>query len=339
MSRKDSKGMFAAALDQMGGNSDAVPATRNSIGSPHLRKVAAGVRELQERSELASRMLNDSERVLEIDPAKILPSQIPDRFNSAYSDDALTEMIESMRERGQIVPGMVRPFGQSGQYQIVYGRRRLAAVKLLGQKFKATVRELSDEEAVVLQGEENAGREDLTFIEKCVFAHAQEQAAFKRNVICASLNTTKSHVSEMIKIASSIPADVLEAIGPAPSTGRGKWLALAALLESDAAIQATRTWVATKITSGMSSDDRFNAVVSAVSREALDAKQALASIETRKWVSQNGRLACVTKKAKGGLLLTIAEQDATRFGDWFIGNVERLYADFLKDTPPTKHGD
>lgn len=339
MSRKDSKGMFAAALDQMGENSSAVPVARSTIGSPHLRKVAAGVRELQERSELASRMLNDSERVLEFDPALILASQIPDRFNSAYSDDALADIIESMRERGQIVPGMVRPVGQSGQYQIVYGRRRLAAAKLLGHKFKAIVRELNDEQAVILQGEENAGREDLSFIEKCVFALAQERAAFKRNVICASLNTTKSHISEMIKIASIIPADILELIGPAQLTGRGKWLSMAELLESEACIEIARETCRKASVSELSSDNRFSAVVSEIARQTSPAKSSTVSADTKRWMSKNGRLAFAAKKVKGGLVLTAVQPDATKFGDWFIENMDRLYADFLNAAPPLKHGD
>ena len=162
---------------------------------------------MQERSDLADKLLKDGEQIVELDPDKILPSSIPDRFDSAYDAEAIAEIVDSMRERGQIVPGLVRPVADGGtSFQIVYGRRRLAAAKILGVKFRATIRRLTDEQAVIFQGEENAAREDLSYIEKCSFAFAQEQAGYRRETICASLATGKSHISEMIKIGSSIPS-------------------------------------------------------------------------------------------------------------------------------------
>jgi len=71
------------------------------------------------------------------------------------------------------------------------------------------------------------GAVDLSFIEKCVFALAQEEAGYRRDTICASLSTKKSHLSEMLKIASAIPRAILFAIGPAPEVGRRRWLAFA----------------------------------------------------------------------------------------------------------------
>lgn len=114
--------------------------------------------------------------------------------------------------------------GASKPFQIVFGRRRPAAAKHLGIKFKAIARDLSDEDAVVLQGEENSNRNDLSFIERCLFAHSQEMAGFTRQVICKSLNTGKSHVSEMIRLANALPREILQEIGAAPDVGRRRWI-------------------------------------------------------------------------------------------------------------------
>ena len=145
MSRKDSKSMFANVLGQLG-NDISQPTGHSKSSSPHLLKVAAGVRHIQERSDLADRLLKDAEHIVELDPATIEPSSIVDRYDPAYEEIAIGEIAQSMRERGQIVPGLVRPIpGKAGRFQIVYGRRRLAAANQLGIKFKAAIRELTDE--------------------------------------------------------------------------------------------------------------------------------------------------------------------------------------------------
>jgi ParB family transcriptional regulator, chromosome partitioning protein len=339
MSRRDSKGIFATALGQIGENNEIPMPAKQGGGSPHLRRVAAGVRELQERSELANRLLNDSERIVDFDTGLILPSPIPDRFNSAYSDEALTQIAESMRERGQIVPGMVRPIGSSGKFQIVYGRRRLAVAKLLGLKFKAVIRELTDEQAVILQGEENAERADLSFIEKCVFALAQEKAGFRRDVICASLTTTKSHISEMIKIASAIPPDVLESIGPAPTIGRGRWLEFAECIERDDALLRVREICTRKSALDLKSEERFNLAFKAFGGGKPTTKSPPTRAHSRAWSSSNGRLTFTAKTAAKGLTFNLANHDAEKFGDWFLENADRLYADFLNTDPESNHGD
>ncbi|MCM2292685.1 plasmid partitioning protein RepB [Allorhizobium sp. BGMRC 0089] len=224
MSRKDSRGMFANVLGQMQQSEQAAHAPAQSQ-SPHLKKVADGIRQMKERGDILDRLLKEGDRIVELDPAIIAPSAIRDRFDSGYDDAALDEIRQSMRAQGQIVPGLVRPVeGGSMPFQIVYGRRRLAVARELGLAFRAIVKELSDEQAIIYQGEENTNRDDLTFIEKCSFAAAQEQAGFRRDVICASLSTGKSHVSEMIRIAASVPAEILHLIGRSPQTGRRRWI-------------------------------------------------------------------------------------------------------------------
>ncbi|GGA94717.1 plasmid partitioning protein RepB [Brucella endophytica] len=223
MSRKDSKGLFANVLGQLEHSADKGEVQRST--SPHLLKVAAGVRQIQERSELAEKLLKDGGQIIEIEPNEVLASAIPDRFSSAYDESNLADLIQSMREHGQSTPGLVRPMlGASTRFQVVFGRRRLAVAKLLGIKFKAIVRELSDEDAVIFQGEENSNRNDLSYIERSLFAHSQEMAGYSRDVICKSLRTGKSHISEMIRLAAAIPRDILLKIGPAPEIGRRKWI-------------------------------------------------------------------------------------------------------------------
>ncbi len=79
--------------------------------------------------------------------------------------DGLDELVSSIREHGQKVPVLVRRT-QDGALEIVYGRRRLLACRQLGQKVRATVMEMTDEEALIAQGVENNARQDPSFIER-----------------------------------------------------------------------------------------------------------------------------------------------------------------------------
>ncbi len=233
MSRKDSKGMFANVLGKLGegaaesapsttaGTQAAAPSAPKPLTSPHLMKVAAGVRQIQERGELIDKLLKEGGQVVELGPGSGPAVRARRPFRRAYDDTAISELVISMADRGQIVPGLVRPVpgegGEPQRYQIVYGRRRLAAAKKLGLKFKAVVRELTDEQAVIYQGEENTARNDLTYIEKCAFALTMEKAGYSRNTIAASLSTGKSHISEMIRLANTLPTS-----WSAPSAPRRK---------------------------------------------------------------------------------------------------------------------
>ncbi|MBK3745709.1 plasmid partitioning protein RepB [Paraburkholderia aspalathi] len=334
MSRKDSKGMFAAVLGKLD-EEKAMEASAPRSTSPHLMKVAAGVRHMQERSELADRLLKSGEQIVEFDPDSILPSSIPDRFDQSYDLTAIAEIIESMRERGQIVPGLVRPLtGQDGKFQIVYGRRRLAAAKQLGLKFKAAIRELSDEEAVIFQGEENTAREDLSFIEKCLFALAQEQAGYKRETICASLSTGKSHVSEMIKIGSSMPAQLLLSIGKAPGIGRGRWEEFSKRYLLGGATQEVESITAFANFAAASSDDRFTMLLTALPLEEIEhsgqPKMAQKSPVSRSWMPADKSVNVSMKKTLKRATISLEAVDGPRFAEFITDNLENLYEAFRR---------
>ncbi len=346
MSRKDSKGMFAAVLGKLDEDTKAEREIPRS-SSPHLMKVAAGVRQMQERSELAERLLKEGAAVIEINPDDILPSSISDRFDSAYDNEAIAEIAQSMLERGQIVPGLVRPVaGRSDQYQIVYGRRRLAAAKQLGIKFKAAIRELSDEEAVIFQGEENTAREDLSFIEKCLFAHAQEQAGFKRDTICASLSTGKSHISEMIRIGSTIDHAVLHAIGKAPGIGRGRWdeFSKACQLEPrEKSQQILLRAIQDADFSTLSSDDRFLKLLSLLpvlekpQKAPVKGKKNLSP--PRQWRAIDRTVSFSMRKTEKKAVISMEAENGPEFAEFIADQLDELYAVFCDQSAQTGRKD
>jgi ParB family chromosome partitioning protein len=330
MSRKDSRGMFANVLGPLDEPASSSPAAR--ITSPHLLKVAAGVRQIQEKGETLDRILKDGEHIVEIEPEDIAPSTITDRFDGAYQAAAIEELTASMRERGQIVPGLVRPVrGGDKPYQIVFGRRRLAAAKFLGVKFKAVLRDLTDDEAIVFQGEENANRNDLSFVEKCAFALSQDQAGYRREVICAALATGKSHISEMLQIAAVLPREVLYSIGAAPDIGRRRWVSFADdyAAHTDAAeIVST----ALKRVSDADSNQRFHAAQAALRA----AHKAPLILSRNHEVHAGGFLLATVSYPNSGARLSFTKAVPAEFVDFLTDRMEALHSEFMQTRNPMK---
>jgi ParB family chromosome partitioning protein len=334
MSRKDSRGMFANVLGQLDQPTTTPPQTKTT--SPHLLKVAAGVRQIQEKSEVLDRLLKDGDHIVDVDPDDVAPSTIPDRFDGAYDDSAIEDIALSIRERGQIVPGLIRPFkGGPKPYQIVFGRRRLAAAKKLGLKFRAIVRELSDEEAIVFQGEENANRSDLSFIEKCAFALSQEQAGYKRDVISASLATGKSHISEMLRIASAMPRPTMLTIGSAPDIGRRRWIEFVdVFLARPDAAECVQDALS-EIRRG-SETDRF-AVALAALKTAM-AKPAAVEATATAEIRANGFLLATVSYPKSGPRISFTKAVPTSFVDFLNDRMETLHGEFMQSVDNKSKG-
>lgn len=111
-----------------------------------------------ERAEEIERRLAEGQAVIDLDPKVIDPSFMQDRMPGDIDG-----LLASIKEQGQQVPILVRPHPQtSGRYEVAFGHRRLRAVTELGLAVKAVVRDLTDEQLVVAQGQENNERQDLS---------------------------------------------------------------------------------------------------------------------------------------------------------------------------------
>ena len=92
-------------------------------------------------------------------------------------DAAMDELVESIRTYGILSPLLARPKGEG--YELVSGhRRRLAAQKLGLPSVPVLVREMTDDEAVILMVDSNLQRENLLPSEKA-FAYKMKLEAMK----------------------------------------------------------------------------------------------------------------------------------------------------------------
>jgi ParB family chromosome partitioning protein len=191
---------------------------------------------------------------------------------------------------------------------------------------RAIVRELTDEEMVVAQGQENHARKDLSYIEKSQFARRLENRQFSRATIMAALSIYKSDLSNMLSVAHTIPEELIEAIGPAPNTGRRGWIELADLLKTTKQIDIARKAVAAPLTQAQESDERFRAVLT-----ALKPAPAKAKTEVLK-DGEGGKIGKVSTSAHR-LVVTVDRKQAPDFAEYLAGKLPELFAEFAKQAP------
>lgn len=122
----------------------------------------------------ASRQQEQIQRLAlsELHPFKDHPFRVLD-------DDRMMETVESVKEYGVLVPIIARPMPDGG-YEIVSGHRRKRACELAGlNEIPAIVRDLDDDEAVIIMVDSNLQRENILPSERAK-AYQMKMEAMRR---------------------------------------------------------------------------------------------------------------------------------------------------------------
>ncbi|WP_085033003.1 plasmid partitioning protein RepB [Ensifer aridi] len=266
------------------------------------------------RAEEIERRLAEGQAVVELEASSIEPSFVQDRMQGDIAG-----LVASIREQGQQVPILVRPHpDQPGRYQVAFGHRRLRAVSDLGLPIKAVVRELTDEQLVVAQGQENNEREDLTFIEKARFAHRLNKQ-FSREIVIAAMSIDKSNLSKMLLLVDALPSELIDAIGAAPGVGRPSWQQLAELFEEAASPADALEFATSKEVQILPSADRFKAVLG-----HLKPRRIARGLPDVMSTPDGDRLAQVTQ-SKSKLEITIDRKATPDFAAFVLEHLPALY--------------
>ncbi|WP_306152063.1 plasmid partitioning protein RepB [Roseovarius sp. MMSF_3281] len=267
-----------------------------------------------------------SRSVIEIDPNQIEAGGLDDRLDDVESDHRA--LVASIRESGQQVPVLVRPHPtEDDRYQVVYGRRRVLALRDIGKPVKALVRDLDDRELILAQGQENSARKDLSFIEKANFAKQMRDLKYDRKTICAALHVDKTVISRMLSVIDRIPIEVIEAIGAAPSVGRDRWLALAERLEeSDTPVDEAVALVNLSDTAD-NSDKRFEGLMKALTLPRRRATEATAhpKPEKRKLKTAEGNPLGHATFKENATVLTLPHKASNGFETWLIEHLAEIH--------------
>ena len=292
-----------------------------TAGTPTPSSMIASNRPLR-----AARDAVDSHKVWDLEPFQIIDTRVADRL----SHDDVADLRDSIEVTGQTVPILVRRHpSEDDKYLLVYGRRRLEAIRSSDKvtKVRALIATLDEDAATQAQISENMARRDLTYIEKALFAHELIQSGFGTQTRVAEvLTVTKSSVSMGLAIIESIGVDLVRAIGPAQGIGRPRWDALAkaldgSLIGDDGLVdlaERTRGMSEIEVLSATNLDQltdpsvaAFEAVLDKVSTKitARNSKVKPATKTDRKRLTDDVTLT----RTKSGVRLDVAKGD---FADW-----------------------
>lgn len=274
----------------------------------------------------------DGHKVWELDPADIDDTRFADRLDP--SDVA--DLRASIEANGQTVPVLVRRDpGDPARYLLVYGRRRLEAIRGSDRvtRVRALIATLDDDAAIRAQVSENTGRRDLSYIERALFARELLDSGFgNQSQIADVLNSTKSAISMAVAVANAVGPDLARAIGPAHGIGRPRWEALvqdlaaaspdrAALIAAAQQVRA-RTETLTEDEAPDLSAEAFLTVSRLVHRQAPRASAPPAPPKARA-LHLHGKPAGRVQRTAQGLRLELTTEEAG-FADWVATEAETI---------------
>ncbi len=333
-------------LDQLiGDTAGDKPATRQPpprsmiAGRGAFGSVTRSIDEIAARADEARELearLTSGQIIVELDPTMVDPSFIRDRLSQ--EDDSYLSLRESISSQGQESPILVRPHPErEGRYQVAFGHRRLRAARDLERPVRAVIRRLSDKELVLAQGQENSARSNLSYIEKAQFAKSLEIAGYDRELIMSALSVDKAAASRLLAVATKIPKALIQAIGPAPSVGRGRWVGLAEMIEGmDGEWQTDEAWtdlIQLNDFALLDSDDRFASAVSYCERQKSGKHdQFVEPVKktSRLWTTNEGtRVARIVSDEKSVALL-IDKKTAPGFGEYLVERMQDIYSEYTR---------
>jgi ParB family chromosome partitioning protein len=145
------------------------------------------------------------ERVLRVPLDKIRPTAMQPRKN--FSDEALKELADSIREQGIVQPLIVRERG--GFFELIAGERRWRASQLLKlPEVPVIVREADDRTVLELALIENLQRENLNAIEEALgYSQLAEQFQLTQEQIAQKVGKSRAAVANATRLLK-LPAAV-----------------------------------------------------------------------------------------------------------------------------------
>ena len=154
---------------------------------------------------------DSDERVQRVPLGKVRPSPLQPR--KSFSDDALRELADSIREKGVVQPLIVRQRG--GYFELIAGERRWRASQLLNlPEVPVIVREADDRAVLELALIENLQRENLNAIEEAVgYAQLAEQFQLTQEEIAVKVGKSRAAVANatrLLKLPAAVQSYICE---------------------------------------------------------------------------------------------------------------------------------
>ncbi len=148
---------------------------------------------------------DNRERVLRVPLNQVRPSALQPR--KEFSDEALRELADSIREQGIVQPLIVRE--NNGFYELIAGERRWRASQLLNlPEVPVIVRVADDRTVLELALIENLQRENLNALEEALgYAQLAEQFNLTQEEIAVKVGKSRAAVANATRLLK-LPAPV-----------------------------------------------------------------------------------------------------------------------------------
>ena len=148
------------------------------------------------------------EQVQQIPLSELYPFK--DHPFRVMDDDRMMETVESIKEYGVLVPVIARPLEEGG-YEIIAGHRRKRACELAGlDTMPVIVRDLDDDEAVIIMVDSNLQRENILPSERAK-AYQMKLEAIKhqgeRRDLTSSQLATKLRADQIVGVEAGVSKD------------------------------------------------------------------------------------------------------------------------------------
>ncbi|WP_376711202.1 plasmid partitioning protein RepB [Pseudochrobactrum lubricantis] len=293
------------------------------------KSMLSSIGELSAQAARAEKLL-DGGSIVELDTSLVDTSFVSDRM--AGSEEAYTELLAAIREQGQDTPILVRPHpNDEARYMVVFGHRRLRVAKELNKPVKAIIKKIDDAVHVIAQGQENSARDNLSFIERAVFAQKLIDLDYDRKTVQAALSTDNPMLTRMLSVTKRIPLNVIDIIGSAKAVGRDRWTELASQYEKTGGGELMAYLQSPEFTEIKNSDDRFAKVFDHLKAAAkTKPKKVKLASPVKSWMSQDKSVNFTMNRKPKKVDVSFKSDDAGAFGDWLSERLESLYGDFKK---------
>jgi ParB family chromosome partitioning protein len=291
---------------------------------------------IDELAESAKRVVA-GEVIVELDPQRIDPSFVGDRLGD--DEEEFAALKEAIRSQGQSTPILVRTHpDNSARYMVVFGHRRLRAARELGIQVRAVVKDVEAIAHVILQGQENSARANLTFIERAIFARRLLESGQTKDTIKAALSVDDTLLSRMLSVVEIVPLQVLEALGPCKGVGRDRWEELKKLLLRPTVLEGAVRLAEAGDLQTLPSPDRFERLVVELRQLARPPKLARGAAQpTSLWQADDAGVKVELRRSAKAFQISLYSTQAKAFGEFISENLDELYRAFKarQVKPPT----
>lgn len=280
---------------------------------------------LDDLAENSMRVL-EGDTIVSLDPELLDPSPYADRIGEDAEKDQ--ELLAAIESAGQLSPVLVRPHPTlSGRFVIVFGHRRVRVARKLGLQVRAVVKPLEDIAHVIAQGQENSARDDLSFIEKALYARRLLESGMDKATIKTALTVDDTLLSRMLSVADVVPDRLLEALGAAKGVGRDRWEELKKLVQDPAKAQSAIDLIDSDAFLEAEESSQFGVLVEAL-KVSRPKKKKSRSTSEKAWSLSNAAVKVSSKEGGQSFTLALKSKDAPQFGAFVSRQLERLYKEF-----------